>query len=139
MQESTWITKSILDTVLGEGGKKTATRAVIVLSQADSYAETIRLYGGPKGVLDKYLPNVASCNGFLDVIAVNALFPRRYFFSFSPLRERRRSDILYAVFTTPGASLTQLVECHLAKVVVEGSSPLARSILGVAETGDMGA
>ena len=25
------------------------------------------------------------------------------------------------------ASLTQLVECHLAKVVVEGSSPLARS------------
>ena len=33
------------------------------------------------------------------------------------------------VFTTPSASLTQLVECHLAKVVVEGSSPLARSIL----------
>ena len=27
------------------------------------------------------------------------------------------------------ASLTQLVECHLAKVVVEGSSPLARSNL----------
>ena len=34
-----------------------------------------------------------------------------------------------SVFTTPqSASLTQLVECHLAKVVVEGSSPLARSI-----------
>ena len=37
------------------------------------------------------------------------------------------------------ARITQLVECHLAKVVVEGSSPLARSILGVAGTGDMGA
>ena len=33
------------------------------------------------------------------------------------------------------ASLTQLVECHLAKVVVEGSSPLARSIFCV--RGDM--
>ncbi len=73
VQESTWITKSILDTALGEGGKKAATRAVIVLSQADSYAETIRLYGGPKGVLDKYLPNVASCYGFLDVIAVSVV------------------------------------------------------------------
>jgi hypothetical protein len=26
------------------------------------------------------------------------------------------------------ASVTQLVECHLAKVVVEGSNPFARSI-----------
>ena len=26
-----------------------------------------------------------------------------------------------------------MVECHLAKVVVEGSSPLARSIFGVVE------
>ena len=35
--------------------------------------------------------------------------------------------IYYALFSTDKASLTQLVECHLAKVVVEGSSPLARS------------
>ncbi len=73
VQESMWITKSILDTVIGEGGRKASTRAVIVLSQADSYAETIRSCGGPKGVLDKYLPSVASCYGFLDVIAVSAV------------------------------------------------------------------
>ena len=29
---------------------------------------------------------------------------------------------------TDRASVTQLVECHLAKVVVEGSNPFARSI-----------
>ena len=32
-------------------------------------------------------------------------------------------------FLTSKASLAQLVERHLAKVVVEGSTPLARSIL----------
>ena len=47
------------------------------------------------------------------------------------MRTITASDILSTVFTTPSASLTQLVECHLAKVVVEGSSPLARSIYGV--------
>ena len=47
------------------------------------------------------------------------------------MRRHTASDILSGVFTTPSASLTQLVECHLAKVVVEGSSPLARSIHGV--------
>ena len=73
VQESMWITKSILDTVIGEGGRNSSTRAVIVLSQADSYAETIRSCGGPRGVLDKYLPNVASSYGFLDVIAVSAV------------------------------------------------------------------
>ena len=35
--------------------------------------------------------------------------------------------IYYVLFSGTKASLTQLVECHLAKVVVEGSSPLARS------------
>ena len=47
---------------------------------------------------------------------------------FPPLRVCGGFDILSAVSATPKASLTQLVECHLAKVVVEGSSPLARSI-----------
>ena len=37
--------------------------------------------------------------------------------------------IYYPMFCE--ARITQLVECHLAKVVVEGSSPLARSIHGV--------
>ena len=41
------------------------------------------------------------------------------------------------VFTTQSASLTQLVECHLAKVVVEGSSPLARSIVVEAVNGSI--
>ena len=45
-------------------------------------------------------------------------------------------DIICTVFGKQ-ASLTQLVECHLAKVVVEGSSPLARSNL--AEDSEMGA
>ena len=45
-----------------------------------------------------------------------------------------RYGILRTCFhDTKSASLTQLVECHLAKVVVEGSSPLARSIHGVVE------
>ena len=36
--------------------------------------------------------------------------------------------LYYTPFSRYQASLTQLVECHLAKVVVDGSSPLARSI-----------
>ena len=51
-----------------------------------------------------------------------------FFLRQTPLRVQTKSAILSAVFTTPSASLTQLVECHLAKVVVDGSSPLARSI-----------
>ena len=46
----------------------------------------------------------------------------------APLRGGKDYDIIFSVFDSK-ASLTQLVECHLAKVVVEGSSPLARSIL----------
>ncbi len=73
VQEAMWITKSILDTALGEGDGKAAPRAAIVLSQADSYADTIKACGGARGVLQKYLPHVAAQYGWLDVFAVRAV------------------------------------------------------------------
>ena len=73
VQEAMWITKSILDTALGDADNKNAPRAAIVLSQADSYAETIKACGGPKGVLARYLPHVANEYGWLDVLAASAV------------------------------------------------------------------
>ncbi len=73
VQEAMWITKSILDTALGDDTGEKAPRAAIVLSQADSYAETIKTCGGALGVLEKYLPHVANDYGWLDVFAVNAV------------------------------------------------------------------
>ena len=73
VQEAMWITKSILDTALGEGDGKAAPRAAIVLSQADSYADTIRACGGARGVLQKYLPHVSAQYGWLDVFTVRAV------------------------------------------------------------------
>ena len=73
VQEAMWITKSILDTALsGESGHKTP-RTAIVLSQSDSYEDTIKSCGDAKGVLKKYLPYVANDYGWLDVFAVNAV------------------------------------------------------------------
>ena len=73
VQEAMWITKSILDTALGDDAGEKAPRAAIVLSQADSYAETIKSCGGALGVLEKYLPHVANDYGWLDVFAANAV------------------------------------------------------------------
>ncbi len=73
VQEAMWITKSILDTALGDSAGAKAPRAAIVLSQADSYADTIKSCGGALGVLEKYLPYVANDYGWLDVFAVNAV------------------------------------------------------------------
>ncbi len=73
VQEAMWITKSILDTALGDDAGEKAPRAAIVLSQADSYAETIESCGGALGVLEKYLPHVANNYGWLDVFAANAV------------------------------------------------------------------
>ncbi len=73
VQEAMWITKSILDTALGDDAGTNAPRAAIVLSQADSYAETIKSCGGAQGVLEKYLPHVAAEYGWLDVFAANAV------------------------------------------------------------------
>ena len=72
VQEAMWITKSILDTALGDGAAA-APRAAIVLSQADSYASTIKACGGAQGVLKKYLPYVANSYGWLDVFYASAV------------------------------------------------------------------
>ena len=74
VQEAMWITRSILDTVLGNKEGTGVPRAAIVLSQADRYAETIKSCGGATGVLQKYLPHVANdYGGWLDVFAANAI------------------------------------------------------------------
>ena len=73
VQDAMWITKSILDTALSEEDGRKEPRAAIVLSQADSYAETIKACGGALGVLKKYLPHVANNYGWLDVFAANAV------------------------------------------------------------------
>ena len=73
VQEAMWITKSILDTALGDEAGTDAPRAAIVLSQADSYAETIKACGGALGVLKKYLPYVANSYGWLDVFSASAV------------------------------------------------------------------
>ena len=73
VQEAMWITNSILSYALDERDDRRMPRAAIVLSQADSYADTIRSCGGPKGVLKKYLPHVANNYDWLDVLAVSAV------------------------------------------------------------------
>ena len=74
VQEAMWITNEILSFALRPvPGRKTLPRAAIVLSQADSYADTIKSCGGVKGVLAKYLPHVASNYGWLDLFAVSAV------------------------------------------------------------------
>ena len=73
VQESMWITNEILNSALGDEEGEKAPRAAIVLSQADSYADTIRACGGPVGVLKKYLPHVANNYGWLDVFDVCAV------------------------------------------------------------------
>jgi len=73
VKEAKWVTKAILDVALAEAEGKEAPRAAIVLSQADSYAETIKSCGGALGVLEQYLPYVAAEYGWLDVFAANAV------------------------------------------------------------------
>ncbi len=73
VQEAMWITNGILSYALEERSGRKAPRAAIVLSQADSYADTIKACGGPKGVLAKYLPHVANNYYWLDIMAVSAV------------------------------------------------------------------
>ncbi len=73
VQEAMWITNEILSYALnGTDGRK-EPRAAIVLSQADSYEETIRACGGARGVLAKYLPHVANNYDWLDILTVSAV------------------------------------------------------------------
>ena len=73
VQEAMWITKAILDAAHAEDVGHSPPRAAIVLSQADSYADTIKDCGGPMGVLRKHLPYVANDYGWLDVFSVSAV------------------------------------------------------------------
>ena len=73
VQESMWITNSILTYALEKSGRKREPRASIVLTQADSYADTIVTCGGAQGVLEKYLPHVANNYGWLDIMSVSAV------------------------------------------------------------------
>ena len=73
VQESLWITKSILQYALDSRSGRKEPRAALVLTQADSYADTIRACGGAKGVLEEYLRDVANNYGWLDVFAVSAV------------------------------------------------------------------
>ena len=73
VQESMWITNEILSYALVETGGRKAPRAAIVLSQADSYAETIKACNGPVGVLARYLPHVANNYAWLDILAASAV------------------------------------------------------------------
>ena len=73
VQEAMWITNAILSYALDEHEGRKVARAAIVLSQADSYADTINACGGPKGVLEKYLPHVANNYDWLDIMAVSAV------------------------------------------------------------------
>ena len=72
VQESVWITSSILDTVFNRPDSK-GPRASIAITQADSYADTIRTYGGARGVLAKYLPHVSNSYDWLDIYDVTAV------------------------------------------------------------------
>ena len=73
VQEAMWITNEILSYALEKRGDGRTPRAAIVLSQADSYAVTIKSCGGPKGVLARYLPHVANNYDWLDVLASSAV------------------------------------------------------------------
>ena len=73
VQEAMWVTNGILSYALENRPGGRTPRAAIVLSQADSYADTIKACGGPKGVLAKYLPHVANNYYWLDIMAVSAV------------------------------------------------------------------
>ena len=72
VDESIWITKAILDFALAESDAK-KKRAAIVVSQSDSYMATIQKFGGPRGVLNEYLPHVANRYDWLDIFDVSAV------------------------------------------------------------------
>ena len=73
VQEAMWITNAILNFALEEREGRKVPRAAIVLSQADSYRDTIETSGGAVGVLRRYLPHVANNYGWLDVFDASAV------------------------------------------------------------------
>ena len=73
VREAMWITNEILSYALDDKGGRRVPRAAIVLSQADSYAETIAACGGALGVLQRYLPHVANNYSWLDILTASAV------------------------------------------------------------------
>lgn len=75
VEESMWITISILKDVLGMGGRgrKRKVQAAIALSQADKYSSTIEHERGPIGTLRKYLPEVANLFSHLEVFCTHSV------------------------------------------------------------------
>ena len=67
-----WTTKALFDYVAnGESVKK--KKLAIVLTKSDFYGELIRECGGPRAVVEKYLPSVAYVYENIDVFAVSAV------------------------------------------------------------------
>lgn len=73
VQEAIWITRSILQYALDDAPKGHEPRVALALTQADSYADTIRSYGGAWGVVEAYLPDVANNYDWLDTFEVSAV------------------------------------------------------------------
>ena len=73
VEEAWWIPKKILEYVDDDKLGHKPTRAAIVLSQADSYRDTIAKLGGPSEVLDKYLPEFWAPNNWRNVFEVSAV------------------------------------------------------------------
>ena len=72
-EEAMWISNSILEYALNDKGGGKIPRASIVLSQADSYADTIGKCGGADKALAEYLPHVANDYSWLDIFAASAV------------------------------------------------------------------
>lgn len=72
-EETSWVTKAILDFAIPPEGSERQVRAAIVLSQADTYRATIKKCGGAQEALRKYLPHVAYNYDWLDVFEVSSV------------------------------------------------------------------
>ena len=73
VRERERITKSILDTIFSNDMDVKRPVVAIGLSQADEYSAVVEKCGGPKGVIEKYLPRIAINYGWLDVLAISAV------------------------------------------------------------------
>ena len=73
VHESIWVTSAILEQALKERPGRILPKTAIVLSQADNYEATIKACGGPKGALEKYLPQVYNSYDWLDIFAAYAI------------------------------------------------------------------
>lgn len=73
VHEAIWVTNGILNAALKERPGRVVPRTAIVLSQADNYAETIRVCGGEKKTLEKYLPNFYYSYEWLPVFSAHTV------------------------------------------------------------------